>query len=94
MLALLLSSALIQSATTATAGEETVTMRVDMGGCASCVWIVTGVLERIPGVNAVDVSFQTETAVVRYDDEQTDIDALVHATTSYGFATEVIAPES
>lgn len=84
---------LLWGASQAQADEETVTLKVDMGGCASCVWIVTGVLEGVEGVTAVDVSARDETAVVRFDNAKTTVGALVEATSSYGFPTAVMAQD-
>ena len=93
-LAALLAAAVLVGATTVShAGERTVTLKVDMGGCSSCSWIVSDVLERVPGVAAVEVIWRERTAVVRYDDEKTDVAALVNATTSYGYPTEVLAAD-
>ena len=69
----------------ALAGEQTVTLSVDNLFCASCPYIVKQTLAGVPGVNEVEVSYQEKTAVVTFDDDQTDIAALTAATTDAGF---------
>jgi mercuric ion binding protein len=69
----------------ALAGEQTVTLNVDNLFCASCPYIVKQTLAGIPGVNEVEVSYKEKTAVVTFDDNQTDVAALTAATTDAGF---------
>lgn len=73
--------------TAAIAAESTVTLAVDYlkGGCPSCVFIVRGALSEVDGVAAVDVSAETGTAIVTFDDAKTDITALTAATTNAGY---------
>ena len=69
----------------ALAGEQTVTLNVDNLFCASCPYIVKQTLARVAGVNQVEVSYKEKTAVVTFDDNQTDVAALTAATTDAGF---------
>lgn len=73
----------------AQAAERTVTLQVDGMTCPSCPYIVTRTLERVDGVLAVEVSFEDRQAVVRFDDETTDIPALTAATANVGFPSRL-----
>ena len=69
----------------ALAGEQTVTLNVDNLFCASCPYIVKQTLAGVAGVSEVEVSYKEKTAVVTFDDNQTDVAALTAATTDAGF---------
>jgi mercuric ion binding protein len=70
---------------TAVAAEKTITLAVQHMTCAACPSTVKASLQRVPGVNNVDVSFADKTAVVTYDDSKAGVDALVKATTNAGY---------
>ncbi len=74
----------------ASADERTVTLKVDNLWCATCPYIVKQTLSRIPGVTEVEVSYQEKTAVVTFDDRETDVAALLAATAGTGFPANVI----
>ena len=74
----------------ASADERTVTLKVDNLWCATCPYIVKQTLSRIPGVTEVEVSYQEKTAVVTFDDRETDAAALMAATAGTGFPSKVI----
>ena len=67
------------------AAEQTVTLAVDNMNCVSCPYIVKQSLKKVPGVTDVVVSFENKTATVTYDDSQTNMPALVAATTNAGY---------
>ncbi len=71
----------------------TATLEVNGMWCGSCSYMVTKVLVRTPGVVDAKVSMRTKTAVVTYDQTKTDTDALVAATTNYGYPSRVIVQE-
>ena len=73
----------------AAAGQQTVTLKVDMW-CASCPYIVKQVLASVNGVEEVEVSYEKQTAVVTFDDEQTTVAALTQATSDVGFPAELV----
>ncbi len=58
--------------------------------CASCPYIVKQVLTGVPGVRDVEVSYESKTAVVTFEDAETDAAALTEATGSVGFPSRVI----
>lgn len=72
----------------AIAAERTVTLAVENMECVSCPYIVQESLEAVTGVSSVEVSFLEKTAVVTFDDEQTDVAALTAATTNAGYPSE------
>ena len=72
------------------AAEQTVTLSVEMT-CPSCPYIVKSSLADVPGVLDVDVSYDDQVAIVRFDDDRTDIAALTRATADVGFPSEPLA---
>ena len=77
--------ALMMTASTAFAGERTVTFAVDNMTCASCPYIVKSSMEGVPGVAKVAVSFRAKTATVTFDDAQTTPDAIAAASMNAGY---------
>jgi mercuric ion binding protein len=77
------------AATSAFAGEQTVTLEVSGMTCASCPYIVKQTLATVDGVTAVDVSFAEKSAVVTYDDGKTEVAALTLATSNMGFPSSL-----
>ena len=55
------------------------TIKVGGMSCQGCVRNVTGVLQALPGVAAVDVSLEAGEARVRHDPAQSDVAALKSA---------------
>ncbi len=74
----------------ASADERTVTLEVDNLFCVTCPYIVKQALSRVPGVTEVEVSYQEKTAVVTFDDRETNAAALMAATAGTGFPSKVI----
>ncbi len=71
----------------ALSAEQTVTLSVDMW-CPSCPYIIKRTLARVPGVLVVKVSYDDQVAIVRFDDDETDVTALTQATARVGFPSE------
>ncbi len=71
------------------AAEKSVTLRVDNMSCATCPPVVKKSLGRIDGVSRVEVSLETKTAIVSYDDARTDVAALIDATTNAGYPSRL-----
>ncbi len=69
---------------------ETAKLKVDGMWCSSCSYIVRSVLMEVPGVLDAQVSMRAKTAIVTYDQTKTTPDALVAATTDYGYPSQVI----
>ena len=69
----------------AAAAERTVMLAVENMTCVACPYIVEKTLVAIPGVKQAKVSFERRTAIVTYDDTQTDVSVLTAATTNAGY---------
>lgn len=67
------------------AAERTVTLAVKNMYCAACSHTVRASLEAVPGVAKVTVSFKDKTAIVSYDDNKANVEALTAATTKAGY---------
>jgi len=76
--------------TSAAAAERTVTLAVDNMTCASCTYMVENSLEEVAGVIEANASLEDDRAVVRFDDSQTDVEALTHATTDAGYPSQAV----
>ena len=74
----------------ASSAEQTITLSVDMW-CASCPYIIKQTLARVPGVLDVIVSYDDQVAIVRFDDDKTDVSALTQATADVGFPSQPVA---
>ncbi len=75
----------MMTASTAFAGERTITFSVDNMTCASCPYIVKSSMEGVPGVAKVAVSFRAKTATVSFDDAKTNPDAIATASMNAGY---------
>ena len=87
------SAALLAGSASAWAGEQTVNLNVSIKGCAGCAWIVQSALENVPGVSNAEVSYRQQAAVVTFDNDVTTVDALIEATSAYGYTAEVAADQ-
>ncbi|MBU3017488.1 mercury resistance system periplasmic binding protein MerP [Paraglaciecola agarilytica] len=73
------------SSSSALAAIQTVTLDVPSMNCVTCPITVKKSLTNVDGVKKADVTYATKLAVVTYDDEKTNIEALVSATTNAGY---------
>jgi mercuric ion binding protein len=71
------------------AAEQTVQLSVANVSCASCAPIVRRTLSAIPGVSKVVVSPWGDAAVVTFEDQKTDVEALIEAVTNAGYPTKL-----
>ena len=69
---------------------RTAELKVDGMWCSSCAYFVKQALMQTPGVHDAKVSMRTMTATVSYDPTQTGVEALVAATTNYGYPSAVL----
>jgi mercuric ion binding protein len=76
------------SVSQAFAGEKTVTLIVGNMTCPACPYIVEKTLAAVPGVSKVDVSFDDKTAMVTFDDSQTNVARLTSATANAGYPSQ------
>lgn len=80
----------VMTASTAFAGERTITFTVDNMTCASCPYIVKSSMEGVPGVAKVAVSFRAKTATVIFDDAKTNPDAIATASVNAGYPAHLV----
>lgn len=76
---------LLFTATSAFAGERTVTLSVENMTCALCPITVRKAIENSPGVLAVEVDLQDQIAVVTFDDTLGTVAALAEASANAGY---------
>lgn len=88
-LAVMIFAGVFLSAASASAGEKSVTLNVQMWCPTSQPPVVQKVLEDVGGVKQVAVSFREKTARVLFDDAQTDVAALLSAVADIGLRTSV-----
>ncbi len=70
------------------ASPKTVTLNVSGMTCPACPITVKKALEKVQGVSKVDVRFEKKQVLVTFDDEKTNTDALVKATTNAGYPSQ------
>ena len=71
------------------ASPQTITLDLPTMDCAMCPVTVNMALNKVDGVIEADVSLESKSAVVTFDDAKTDALALVHATTNAGFKSTI-----
>ena len=71
------------------AATKTVTLSVDGMTCAACPITVKKALDKVNGVEKVDVSLEKKEAVVTFDDAKTKVAALLYATKNAGYPSTV-----
>lgn len=76
---------LLLTATTAFAGEKTVTLSVENMTCVLCPITVRKAIENSPGVLTVNVDLERQTAVVTFDDALGTVAQLAEASTNAGY---------
>ncbi len=78
-------------ASPAYAAEQTVTMDIEKMSCALCPLTVRTAMERVDGVQEVEVDFDAKSATVTFDDEKTTAEEVAQASTDVGYpATPII----
>jgi mercuric ion binding protein len=75
----------------ALAVEQTVQLEVANMSCAACAPIVRKTLSAVPGVSKVTVSVDNASAVVTFDAQRTNVEALIKAVTDSGYPTKLPA---
>ncbi len=84
LLAVVLTTGLVATAP-AYAADQTVSMSVEKMTCALCPLTVRKAMERVDGVQNVEVSFDTKIATVTFDDAKTTAAAVAQASTDVGY---------
>ena len=75
------------------ANPQTITLDLPTMDCAMCPVTVKMALNKVNGVIKAEVSLESKSAVVTFDDAKTDAQALVYATTNAGFKSTVKSVE-
>lgn len=83
--ALIVAAATALVALPAAGALRTVTLDVPGMVCQLCPITVRKALERVPGVEKAEVSFESKEAIVTFDDTKTDVEALLDATKNAGY---------
>lgn len=71
------------------AATKTVVLWVSGMTCAACPITVKKALNKIAGVEKVDISFERREAAVTFDDAKTNVDALTKATKDAGYPSTI-----
>lgn len=74
---------------TLAAAPETVTLDVQKMTCAVCPITVKKSLEKLPGVSEVTVDFDEKTAIVTFDPDLSNAEAITAATSNAGYPSTV-----
>jgi mercuric ion binding protein len=85
MFRLLFLVPLLLSASAAAAAERIATFSVENMTCALCPITVRTAIERVSGVEEVQVDLESKTAVVVFDDAQATVEDIAEASRQAGF---------
>ena len=77
------------STASAWAGPKNTTLNVSNMTCTTCPITVRQALTKVKGVTRAVVDFEKKQATVTFDDAQTNVAALVKATTDAGYPSTV-----
>ena len=80
-----LSLALLVLAGTALAAPQTVRLSVPTMDCPVCPITIKKALLQVAGVSQAHVNFERKEALVTFDNERTQVDALMRATADAGY---------
>lgn len=78
----------------ALAAQKTVTLSIPGMTCSACPITVKAALNRVDGVNSVQVRYEERDATVTFDDEKTFVKALTQATTNAGYPSTLKQSEA
>lgn len=71
------------------AATQTVTLSVSGMTCATCPITVKKALNKVAGVENIEVNLEKKEAVVTFDDAKTKVEALLEATKNAGYPSTV-----
>lgn len=71
------------------AARQTVTLSVPGMTCASCPITLKKALNKVEGVENIEINLEKKEARITFDDAKTTVEALVEATTNAGYASAV-----
>lgn len=72
------------------AATKTTTLSVPGMTCASCPITVKKALDKVEGVEKIEVSLEKKEAVVTFDDAKTNVKALMEATKNAGYPSSAV----
>jgi mercuric ion binding protein len=85
-----LCAALVAASPLAALGaSQTVTLDVKNMTCAACPITVKKALMKVPGVERAAIDLDTQTAVVTFDPDKTNLEALTKATGNAGYPSSL-----
>ena len=71
------------------AATQTVTLSVTGMPCAACPITIKKALNKVEGVETIEVNLEKKEALVTFDDAKTTVEALLEATTNAGYRSTV-----
>jgi mercuric ion binding protein len=71
------------------AATQAVTLSVPGMRCAACPITIKKALNKVDGVETIEVNFEKREALVTFDDAKTTVEALVEATKNAGYPSTV-----
>ncbi len=71
------------------AANKTVVLSVSGMTCTACPITVKKALNKVAGVEKVDISFEKREAAVTFDDAKTNVEALTKATKDAGYPSTI-----
>jgi mercuric ion binding protein len=72
--------------------QQTVTLNIENMTCAMCTVTIKKALQKVEGVQAVTVDYDSKTAIIIFDNQKTDSAALIKATTDAGYPGSLATP--
>ena len=88
--ALALAGTLVALSNAARTEPRTVTLAVSNMSCALCPITVKKAITRVPGVLDAKVDYGSQTATVRYESTQTNVEAIAAATGNAGYPSRPV----
>ena len=81
----------LSAALPAMSAERTVSMSVEKMTCALCPVTVRIAMERVDGVQNVEVDYDAKTAIVTFDDTKTTVADVAQASTDVGYPATLVS---
>ena len=81
----------MSAALPAISAEQTVLLTIERMSCALCPLTVRKAMERVDGVQQVDVDYDTSTATVTFDDSSTTAAEIAQASTDVGYPATLVS---
>lgn len=73
----------------AVAAPRTVVLSIPTMDCPVCPITVKKALDKVPGVNRTEVTFDQRRAIVTFEDARTGVEALLEATQAAGYPSKL-----